>query len=697
MAVLSKIRQRSILLIAVIGFCLLAFIIGDIFQSGAFNQNTRYVGSINGKDISFEDFRVKVSNVEKNGQGTTPTQAVEQVWNQEVTIALLNAEFEKLGIRVSDSQIMETLKQSQDIGQNPMFLNEAGAFDQGKFDEFFKNPAQAQLLAERKKDAALNSKFQVYSSLIKGAMYSTAAEGKLKYEMETNKVTFDYVQVLFSTIKDSDVKVTDEEIIAFMRKNEKKYKADETREIQYVVIDDKPSKTDEEEIKTAINALLAPSVAYNKETGKNDTLPSFRNASNVGEFVNANSDVAYDSVYKAKKDLPAEFAEQLFNLPQGEVFGPYLVNDEYRLTKVLGRQAGANAKVSHILLSYKDAQNGNPAVTRTKEEAQVKANEVLAAVNANPDSFMMQAFTNSDDGSKQQGGDLGYFSKGQIPLKSFDDFVFSNPIGKIGLVETPMGFHIIKITDKQDAVRLATVVKRIEASEATINDIYQKSVKFEMDANQKSFETVAKEAKLTIQPAVKAKAMDDNFGTIGSQRQIVKWAYSKDTSEDDVKRFDIGNVGHVIAKLKKINPEGLMAISDARALIEPKLKNQKKAEIIKAKMKGASLDAIAKASGSTVKSAIDLTVENAVLEGVGQEQKVVGTAFATAVNKVSAPIEGISGVYVIQTKSVTKAPAIKVYNDYIAKLNAQNGSAAGRVIGALKEVADIEDNRQIFY
>jgi peptidyl-prolyl cis-trans isomerase D len=123
MAVLSKIRQRSFLLIAVIGFCLLAFIIGDIFQSGAFNQSSRNVGSVNGQDISFEEFRVKVDNVEKSGQGITPTQAVNRVWDQEVSIALLTAEFEKLGLKVGDDQIMETLKQSQDIGQNPMFLN----------------------------------------------------------------------------------------------------------------------------------------------------------------------------------------------------------------------------------------------------------------------------------------------------------------------------------------------------------------------------------------------------------------------------------------------------------------------------------------------------------------------------------------------------------------------------------------------
>jgi peptidyl-prolyl cis-trans isomerase D len=638
-----------------------------------------------------------VDNVEKSGQGMTPTQAVNRVWDQEVSIALLTAEFEKLGLRAGEKQIMETLKKSQDIGQNPMFLNEAGQFDQGKFDEFFKaNPAQAQMLADRKKDAELNSKFESYSSLIKAGMYSTSAEAKLKYEMETSKVSFDYVGVLYSTIKDSDAKISDAEIVEYMKKNEKKYKAEESREIEYVVIEDKASKEDEAEVKKSIDGLLNGSIVYNEKTAKNDTLPSFRSVTNVAEYVNSNSDIPYDSSFVAKKDLPAEYAEQLFNLPQGEIFGPYLYKNGYYLSKSLGRQAGAQARASHILLAYKGAMRANPSVTRTKEEAQAKANELLAQINANPNSFMMLALTNSDDSSKQQGGDLGYFGKGQMTPK-FNDYVFNNPVGKVGLVETEFGFHIIKVTEKQDAIRLATIARKIEPSEATTDKIYTQAVKFEMDANTKSFDAVAKESKLKVNPPVKAKALDENFGTIGNQRQIIKWAYDKETNVGDVKRFDIANIGHVVAKLKKVNEEGLMAISDARPSVESVLKNKKKAEKIKAKMTGASLAAVATSAGSAVQSAVDLTIENAMLPGVGPEQKVVGTAFAIGVNKMSAPIEGMSGVYVVNTKNIAKAPSVKIYTDYKAKLNAQNGSAPGRVIGALKEEADIKDNRKLFY
>lgn len=697
MAVLSKIRQRSLLLILVIGFCLLAFVVGDVLNSGGFNSTPTDVGSVNGDEIRYDDFRVKVDNVEKSGQGTTSAQAVNRVWEQEVTISLMNAEFEKLGLRVSEEQVMEVLKQSQDIGQNPSFLNEAGVFDTAKFNAFFnENPTLKTQLNARIKEATLNAKFQIYSSLVKAGTFTTNAEAKMKYEMGANKVSLDFVAVPFSSIKDSDVKVTDEEIVAFMRKNEKKYKADESREVSMVIIEDKPSAEDEAQVKTDLTQMLTGKVQYNKETQKNDTLQGFRTTTNTAEFVNMNSDVPYDSSYVAKKDLPAEFAEQLYNLPQGDIYGPYKFNGYLALSKSLGRQAGVNAKASHILIAYKGAMRANPAVTRTKEEAQAKANEILTQVQANPASFAMLAQVNSDDSSKQQGGDLGFFSKGQMTGK-FNDFVFNNPIGKIGLVETEFGFHIINVTDKQDGVRLATIARKIEASEATSDKVYNKAVTFEMDANEKDFAEVAKASGLTVTPAVKLNAMDENVGAVQNQRQIVKWAFDKKTEVGDVKRYEVPNVGNVIVKLVKVNEEGLMAVDVARPMIENRLKNEKKVEKIKAKLKGSTLDAMAKSAGVTVQNATDITIENAVLPGFGQEQKAVATAFSLAPNKVSAPIEGVSAVFVVMQKSVVKAPAITDYSPYLAQLKGQNASAPGRVITALKENADIEDNRPVFY
>ena len=696
MAVLQKIRQRSGLLLLVIGFALLAFVVGEAIQSGGFNSPSKDVGSINGKDVPFEDFRMKVANMEKSGQGTTQTQAANQLWEQEIAIALLSAEFDKLGLRAGENHIIENFKNDPNIGQNPAFLNELGKFDLKKFKEYFKtNPEQAQMMKDREKDAELNAKYQMYAALIKGGMYTTEAEGKFKYELESNKTSFDYVALLYSTVKDSDIKVTDEDYLAYMKKREKRFKSEGTREIEYVVIEDTPSKADQEEAKAKIDALMSGGVVFNNETKTNDTVPSFKNASNVAEYIAANSDTPYDSTYVSKQDLPAEHAEALFNLPTGEVYGPYINGKYYVVSKSMGRKSGAKAKASHILISWEGTQLPNKKEKRTKEEAKAKADNLFAQAVANPGSFAMLALTNSDDSSAQSGGDLGYFGPNQM-VKPFNDYVFANPVGKIGLVETEFGYHIINVTDKQDAIRLATVSQKVDPSQKTTDDAYTKATKFEMDAASKDFAAVAKAAGVTVNPAIKAKPMDEMFGSVGNQRQIVKWAYSE-AKVGDVKRFEVVNVGHVIAKLTKINEKGLMTVEEAKPMIESIIKNEKKAEKLKAKASGSSLEAIAKANGTTVQQAVDVTVGNPVLNGVGAEQKVVGTAFGTAAGKLSAPIEGNSGIYVIKAKSVLKAPKAANYTDYINKVKAVSSQGVGRVIPALKSDAKIEDNRLEFY
>ena len=593
---------------------------------------------------------------------------------------MLQEQFEKLGIRVGENQIMDIMKQSQDIGQNPQFQNAAGQFDAQKFKDFFQsNPELAASLVERESQAELSAKYMIYSTMIKAGFVTTEADGKFQYELEANKVTFDYVAFPFTNIKDSEVPVSDDEIVAYMRKDEKKYKADETRELEFIVIEDKPSQADEAEVQKNITVLV----------------DSLKMTSRNQEFVDANSDIKYDSTYITKKNLPIQFADQLYNLPAGEVFGPYLLNGYYAISKSLGKRAGASAKASHILIGYQGGKIPNPAITRTKEEAQAKANDLLAQIQANPAVFESLVATNSDDsGSAQNRGEYDNIMPGQM-VKPFDDFVFNRPIGSLGVVETEFGYHIIKVTDKQDAVRLATIAQIIEPSEQTSDEIFAKANKLEAEAAEKDLTTVAKTMGLTVQPTANVKALDENVGQYQNQRAVIRWAFDKKTDVGEVKRFNVPN-GNLIVKLKKVNEEGLMAVSDARPMIEPILKNKKKTEKIKAIMTGSTLEEAAKAAKVSVATATDLTLQSPNLAGFGSEPKVVGTAFATAPNKVSGIIEGKSAVYKVKTKTVVVAPKLANHTEYVAKLKAQSAAAAGQMIPALKENAKIEDNRLDF-
>ena len=528
--------------------------------------------------------------------------------------------------------------------------------------------------------------------MLRGGLFVTQADAKFQHRLENEKVSFDYVHIPYSSIKDSDIKVTDAEVLEYMKKRPKRYKSEEIRDIDFVFVSEEPTADDKNEVKVQLEKLMENRIVFNKTTNANDTLPGFKNALDVVEFVNSNSDFPYDSTYVAKTDLPADHAEGLYNLADGAFYGPYELNGYLAISKSLGKKSGVKARASHVLISYTGSQAA-PKTPRTKEEAKAKAEEILAKVNADSNQITMLAFTDSDDqGSAQRGGDLDFFNPGMM-VKPFNDFVFNNPIGKVGLVETDFGYHIIKVTDKQDAIRLATVARKINPSQKTSDNAYSTAMKVEMNANDKSLEKAATEAKLEVKPVVKAKPMDEFFGELGAQRQIIRWAYNKDTKVNDIKQFEITNKGYVIARLKSINDTGLMPLEDAKPGIEPLIRNEKKAKMIIAKIKGNNLDAIAKENKVTVESATDLTIQSPIINNAGFEPKVVGVALNTKANTVSAPVEGNSGVYVVKTKAVTKAPETKDFSQQITTLQSTSGQAANRIFGTLKDKADIKDYR----
>ncbi|GGB70370.1 peptidylprolyl isomerase [Flavobacterium suaedae] len=698
MAVLSKIRQRSLLLILVIGFCLLAFIIGDIINSGGFGV-TKNIGSVNGTDIPAREFLEKVSNAQQRQQRLTPTQAANIIWNQEVERILYEEHIEDTGLRVGENHVYNM------YGQSPQFQNELGQFDRAKLNKFFvdtknNDPALWQQIQNNIPAVEDAAKKQLYITMVKAGFVATEFDGESKYKLENDKVSFDYVYVPYTTVNDDEVEVSDEEIKSYMQKHEDEYKADASRDIEYVLVENKASKEDEANIREDVNQMLSSRVVYNEQTKANDTLPGFKGVSKekIKSFVDNNSEIAFDTTYVVKKNLPVDYAEQIFNLQEGEVFGPYKDGEYYKLTRVVNRRPGANAKVSHILIAYDGSQTPKE-VNRTKEEAEAKANELLKKVNANPDSFADLAKENSDDtGSVNNGGVYDDVYKGQM-VPEFDKFVFDNPVGKTGVVETDYGFHVIKVLDKYEGVQVATIAKKIQPSEDTVDDLFTKATKLEMDAGsetEKSFEDLAKEADLEIAVAENLGKNEENIRGLGAQRTIVKWAFAEDTEVGDVKKYDVSQ-GYVIARLKAKSEDGFMSVESAKDKVLPILRNEKKAAKIKEKMQGDTLEAVAQKAGSSIAKAQDIALARPLVPKVGNEAKVVGRAFALGEGNTSGLIEGNTGVFMIKTTGITKAKELPNYNAMVASIRSKDRAGVqNRLTTALKEDADIEDNRSEF-
>ncbi|GAA3521178.1 peptidylprolyl isomerase [Aquimarina addita] len=690
MAILNKIRQRSIFLILIIGMALFAFILSGLFESGGFSskKSQSTIATINGNDISRTDFARKVDAASRNfGPNSSSIQAVNYVWNQELREVVYNEQFEALGIGVGEDEEDALLEES--LASNPTFQNEAGVFDKAKMDEYVatnkENPAAYQQWLSYKSTLAKGALEKKYLTMIKAGVGLTNKEGELAYKMENDKIDIKYVQLPFSSIPDAEVTVTDAEIQSYIDAHAAQYKAEASRNLQYVFFKEEPSKEDEDN--------LIKEVAEIKS--------EFKSAENVEEYVNENSVLKYNDLFVFKKDLPKAVADTLYNLPAGEVYGPYKDGAYIKISKAIGqRQLPDSIKASHILVSWEGLRTAGET-KRTKEEAKKVADSILSLVKEDKEKFAELAKEFSADGSnKDKGGDLGYFAPGRM-VPAFNDYVVENQVGDMDVVETDFGYHIISIEDQknqQKAVKIATIAKEIEPSEKTINTIFANTTKFQMATKDGDFAAKAKESEYTVRPVNKLSELADNIPGIGSDRSIVQWAFNEDTKNGDVKRFDVTG-GYAVVQLTGKAEKGVQKVADASSIIKPILIKKKKAEMLKNKIAGSTgLDAIATSQSQTVKTASALNMKNPTISGAGTEPKVVGVAFALEEGKTSQPIVGNNGVYVVEVIKKTPAAAINAYTSYITEGTKSNtGAVNSRVFNALKEASEIEDRRADFY
>ncbi|MCX2679950.1 peptidylprolyl isomerase [Galbibacter sp. EGI 63066] len=701
MAVLEKIRSRSLFLILVIGLALFAFVISGVFTNNTGTGKTT-VGEVNGESISRQDFAYKVENATRRlGPNATTVQVVNQVWEQEVRGIVLKQQFEELGINIEKDQILEVVKANPAFADDPTFQNEAGVFDEGKFIEFIadlkaNNPAGYQQW-QLQEDVLINgSKEQSYFNLVKAGVGSTLKEGELAYHLENDKVDIKYVKVPYTSIPDSTVTVSNSEIETYVKDHKKEFTQDASRDIRYVYFEEKASDEDIEKIENDLAALLNSSVVYNEATQKNDTVAGFKATNDLQDFVNRNSDIKYDTTYVTKAALPAAYADTLYNMAVGEVFGPFKDGDYYKLSRMVDKKQGGSVKASHILISY-DGSGAQPKESRTKEEAAAKAKDILSQVKANPDDFTALALEHSEDpGSATRGGTYDNIPEGQM-VPEFNDYIFGNPVGSIGLVETDFGFHIIKVDDKYDVVQLATIAREIEPSEKTISDLFTETTKFHMAASEGDFGEVAKSSDYSVRPVNKIKAFDENIPGIGNQRSIVQWAYNTDTDVGDVKRFNTTN-GYAIAQLTAKRKEGLATAKDAAAKVLPILRKQKKAAMIKENNTGKSFNELAESNSAKIFTATGLTMKTPTITGAGREPKVVGVAMGLSKDESSDLIEGEDGVYMVTVTKKDIAPSLDNYSTYANTQKTLNRNRAGfAAYNALKDAAEIEDERADIY
>ncbi len=720
MAILSKIRDRSMFLILIVGLALFAFVldpksIQQFFSSTKANS----IGEVNGENIDREEFAKLVENYKtQSGGRVTQMQAVNAVWNNLVGEKIFESQLKEAGIVVGEKDIWDAMVSLPEIQNSPIFKNEAGLFNEEKLKEYIANMkadaeagnSQAWLnWLETEKSIKQNLERQAYTTLVSAGLGASLKEGERDYLFQNTKIDAQFVYVPYATIDDNLAQISKEEIQKYLEKNAKRFKSEATRSIEYVKFDIAPSEEDDENFKTEVANFIDDREEFSSAANAKVQISGLKNTKDYEAFLADNkSDLGIDNSSYYKNQLPAVIADTIFNGAVGDVVGPFKDNGFYKISKIVDfEQLPDSVKSSHILVPYAGATRSNSL--KTKEEAKKTADSIFALVKTNKTKYTEIADEINTDGTKGKGGDIGWITKNQAFSPSFDkdfaNYIYKNKAGSIAVVETAFGFHVIRIdeqTKQEKAVKLATFARLINPSEATENAIFEKAETLASNLeNGEKLEDLAKKENYAIQPAQNLKVLEENIPGLNGQRQIVIWAFAKERELGDFKRFDVdinGKRGYVVAVLKaKAEKDGLVVNTDILAKIRPELVNKKKAEMIKAKIKGATLEEIAKNTNTAVNSASNVTLASPLLSGVGNEPSVVGAMSTLKLNEVSKPIDGDKGVFVV--KVIKRDDPVKLDN-YETFRNKIIGTLKGRsyqLFQVLEETADIKDNRGIYY
>ena len=702
MALIGTLRNKMGTWVVVFVFvAIAAFVLGDIFSgnSSIMNWGRNSVGEIGGRDISYEEFQSVIREREANyflqlgrepGEREMPA-VRQQAWDLLIARHAIQSEFAKVGVAVTDDEIWDMVQgKNIDEGVKQAFTNqETGQFERDRVVSYLNQlktmpegseaRVRWELFQRDLKPARERIKYE--NLLIKGS-YFTTAEAEREYHVQTDVAEVKYVYVPFYAVSDSAVKITDDALKTYYNKNIERFKTEASRDIKYVSIPVIASAEDT----VAVREDLARAVSELKNTQEDST------------YAAANSEGKDPFTKYTPSSLPAFINTD--SLIQGKVIGPFLDGETYKVVKIskIFKDTVFSARAKHILIKWDDTSEASKKVARDKAQA------ILKDIKGGAD-FGAKAREFGTDGTATRGGDLGWFTSGQM-VKPFETAVFgaTKPGLLANVVETDFGYHVIEVTDVKNntAYQLAIVERQISPSDATLNEAFRKAEVFASDLSDlNDFEKRAKEQGLSVLEAKNILAGDRRIGTLGEARPVVQWLF-RDASKGDISQvFDLQDQ-NVVAIMTGEVKKGYKPLESVKTEITPAVRNELKGKIIVEKLSGlkGTLEEIATGYGqdANVYSSSDLKLSSSSLPTVGFDPQAVGLALSLENGKRSKPVTGENGVTIIESLNKTVAPALTDYSTYKTQLEEGNTNRSSTGIAeAIKENSDIVDKRYKFY
>ena len=715
MAALGKIRSKGGILVGAIGLALFAFLAGDAARScdGIKGEARQQIGEILGKKISVQDYQklideyqsaIKFTMQRDNLTDQEVNQVNDQVWQQLVSNRVIEADAEKVGLTVTEKEIQNVLNEGTNpmLVQTPFVNQQTGRFDVNALKQFFdsynkakaaKSPQVEQMQAiydywlfvEKNLRAQLLG--QKYQALLASCVLSNKAEAKMAFKDNNEESQIQLASLAYSTVKDADVKVTDDDLKAKYAELKPAFRQNvETRDIKFVDFQIKASAADRSQVVKEMN----------------DFQKQLASAADPAAVVSkSGSEIPYLGLpvsNKAYQQYP-DIASKIDSLSVGTTGVVENAQDNtLNIIRVLSKAQLADS------IQFRQIN----IAAATPDEARAKADSIQKALAGGADFDAL---------AKRYGqtGEKVWFTGQQYemaPSMNQDNRTFVNALlnGEVNATQNlalTQGNIILQVLDKKaftTKTTAAVIKKVVDFSKATRSNAYNKFSEFVAKSSTVAdLEKNAPKSGYQVQSLNDISTAEHYVGGIPGTRDALKWLFEAKQGEVSP-LYECGNNDHLLViALTAVHPQGYRSWDDAQVkeILKREVIKDKKAEKLMAKLKGVNSIAAAQAKGAKVSSVNQITfAAPAFVQATGSvEPALSGAVAGTAAGKFSkAPVKGNAGVYVFQVVKKSMRAGSKYDETLVMQQAAQaNMQLVGNFMQDLILKAKVVDNRYLFF
>lgn len=712
MATLQKIRSKGPLLVIVIGLALFAFIAGDAWKVLQPHQGKQDVGEVNGEVLSAQDYQKMVDELSEvikltNGLNSLTEDQLnnvkDQVWQSYVNNKLIAEQAEKLGLKVTDAEIQSIIDQGTHplLMQTPFRNPQTGMFDKDMLKKFlvdYANLNASQMPAQYveyyqkmgafwqfvEKTLAQSTLAEKYQNLVTKSLISNPVAAEDAFNSRTEQSDLLLAGVPYSSINDSTVQVSDSEIKD--RYNEKKEQFKqlvETRDIRYIDVKVVPSDADRKAVEKEVTE-------YSNQLA--NTTADF------GTFVRSTgSSVNYSDVPVSKSVFPADVASRLDSTNVNEVYGPYYnqTDDSFNAFKLLAKVSSPDSIQFRQIQVYAD----------TEEKTKTLADSIYNALKSGADFAAVAKIYGQTGEATWVNAQSWEGSELDADNSKFINTLLNQPVNELANLNMGQANLILQVMNKksmQTKYKVAVVKREVEFSKETYNAAYNKFSQFvAQNTTIDSMVKNAEESGYTLMPRTDLSSAEHYVGGVRSTREALKWIFAAKPGEVSP-LYECGENDHLmVVALDKIHEAGYRDINSVAEMLRAEIRRDKKAEKIMEEMK--KYNSIAQVKG--MKDAVSDSVKHvtfsvpAYISVTRSSEPVIGAVAAkTAANKVSAPIKGNGGVYMIQVYAKEKgSEKFDAKQEETTLTNMAVRIAGNQLINDLYQKAKVVDQRYLFF